>query len=66
MDVFCLSKEKLGGSFREVEAKEWLGLREYQVRDKISLKRDFILVCKCLYIYRTYATTLIIVELSLK
>ena len=33
------------------EAKGWLGLKEYQVRSKKSLKRHFILVCKCLYFY---------------
>ena len=32
------------------EAKGWLGLREYQVRDKISLKRHFILVF-CAYTF---------------
>ena len=32
------------------EAKGWLGLKEYQVRDKKSLKRHFILVF-CAYIF---------------
>ncbi|GGA21114.1 hypothetical protein CYANOKiyG1_36050 [Okeania sp. KiyG1] len=33
------------------EAKEWLGLKEYQVRDKWSLERHFILVRSCLHFY---------------
>jgi hypothetical protein len=39
----------LGGSFF-IEAKGWLGLREYQVRDKTSLMRHFILVF-CAYTF---------------
>ena len=48
--MFYLSREKLGRSFRAVEAKGWLGRRVYQVRDKISLKRHFILVF-CAYTF---------------
>ena len=33
------------------EAKGWLGLKEYQVRDKRSLIRHFILVRSCLHFY---------------
>ena len=33
------------------EAKGWLGLEEYQVRDKWSLERHFVLVRSCLYFY---------------
>ena len=49
MASYHLLTKKLGRSF-DREAKGWLGLREYQVRDKRSLLRHFILVF-CAYTF---------------
>ena len=39
-----LTPKEIGWNYSTLEAKGWLGLKEYQVRGEKSIKRHFILV----------------------